>query len=131
MQRQIGRVCEAAAAFVADVGPLTSVYAHVLPQVGGLCEGFGAHGADVRFETQMHILVSTQATGVLEGLGAAVTRVGALASVLAQVVLVVGAPFEGEGAVGALEGTESCVNAAVNLQMNDHICPETMSNSSL
>ena len=58
----------------------------------------------------MQLAVAPQAAGVLEGLAAFLAHIGPLPGVLAQVVLVVGAPFEGEGAVGALEGTHTSMD---------------------
>lgn len=59
----------------------------------------------------MHLTVSTQAAGVLEGLATLFAHIWPLSRVLPQVVLVVRAPFESEGAVGALE----CPNTSVYL----------------
>lgn len=63
----------------------------------------------MRSKSRVHLTVSSQATGILEGLAALFTNVRSLACVLPKVVLVVGAPFEGERAVGTLERPYSCV----------------------
>lgn len=116
VQSQVGRMREAPSAFAADVWPLTRVYPHVLPQVGGLSEGFITHLACVRLETKMNILVSPQAARVLKSLGASVAQVRALPGVLAQVILVVGTPLESQGAIGTHKGTNSCVDALMDLE---------------
>lgn len=67
----------------------------MLSQISGLTEGLSADVTDVGLEAQVYILMATQAAGVLEGFGAAVTRVRTFTSVLAEVILVVRAPFEG------------------------------------
>lgn len=70
----------------------------------------------MRSKSRVHLTVSSQATGILEGLAALFTNVRSLACVLPKVVLVVGAPFEGERAVGTLERPYSCVYLG-NVQM--------------
>lgn len=65
----------------------------------------------------MHVLVPTQAAGVLEGFGTSVTWIRAFASVLAEVILVVRAPLEGERTVGTLEGTQTCMHTAMDLNL--------------
>lgn len=68
----------------------------------------------------MDILVSPQTARVLESLWASVTGVRALSSVLTQVVLVVRTPFEGQGAIGAQESTDSSVNALMDLRTHEN-----------
>lgn len=51
----------------------------------------------------MHLTVPPQAAGVLEGLATLFAHIRPLTRVLPQVVLVVGAPFEGKRAVRTLE----------------------------
>lgn len=63
----------------------------------------------MRSKPRVHLTVPSQAAGVLERLAALFADVRSLPGVLPQVVLVVGAPFEGERAVGALERPNSCV----------------------
>lgn len=89
MQRQVGRMREAAPTIPTDIRTFTRVYAHVLSQISGLTEGFIADITDVRLEAQVYILMATQAAGVLEGFGAAVTWVRTFTGVLAEVILVV------------------------------------------
>lgn len=86
---------EAASTIPTDIRTFSRVYAHVLSQISGLTEGLSADVTDVGLEAQVYILMATQAAGVLEGFGAAVTRVRTFTSVLAEVILVVRAPFEG------------------------------------
>lgn len=64
----------------------------------------------MRPQPRVHLAVSAQAAGVLEGLAALFAHVRPLARVLPQVVLVVGAPLEGERTVGALEGPDARVH---------------------
>lgn len=64
----------------------------------------------MRPQTRVHLTVSAQAAGVLEGLAALFTHVWPLTCVLPQVVLVVGAPFEGERAVRALKCPHTCMH---------------------
>lgn len=61
MQRQVGRMCEAAATISADIWTLSGVYAHVLSQIGGLAESFIADITDVRLEAQVYILMAAEA----------------------------------------------------------------------
>lgn len=61
--------------------------------------------------------MSPQTTRVLEGLGAGVTGVWTLPSVLAQVILVMRTPFEGQGAIGAQKSTHSSVDTLVDLHI--------------
>lgn len=74
-----------------------------LSEVGRLGEGLGADGAGVRPQPRVHLAVAAQAAGVFEGLSALLAHVWPLACVLPQMVLVMGAPLEGQWAVGALE----------------------------
>lgn len=90
----------------------------MLPQVGGLSEGFFTHRAGVRLEAEVDILVSPQTARVLEGLGASVTGVWTLSSMLAQVILVMRAPFKGQRAIGAQEGTHSSVDTLMDLEID-------------
>jgi hypothetical protein len=64
----------------------------------------------VRAQARVELTVSPQTAAVFEGLATLLTHVGPLARVLAQVVLVVGAPLEGELAVGALERSHTCMH---------------------
>lgn len=57
----------------------------------------------------MHLTVPPQTAGVLEGLATLFAHIRPLTCVLPQVVLVVGAPFEGKRAVRALECSYSCM----------------------
>lgn len=84
--------------------------AFMLFQIRRLGEGLGADGARMRPQTRVHLTVSAQAAGVLEGLAALFTHVWPLTCVLPQVVLVVGAPFEGERAVRALKCPHTCMH---------------------
>lgn len=59
--------------------------------------------------------MSPEAARVLESLGASVTGVGALSSVLPQVVLIVRTPLEGQGAIGAQESADARVHALMDL----------------
>lgn len=88
----------------------------MLPQVGRLGEGLVAHRAGVRLEAKVDVLVPPQTAGVLEGLWAAVTGVRALASMLAQVILVMRAPFKGQRTIGTQEVTHSSVDTLMDLE---------------
>lgn len=70
----------------------------------------------MRAQARVELTVSPQAAAVFEGLATLLTHIGPLTRVLAQVVLVVGAPLEGERAVGALEGPQACVDATMDLE---------------
>lgn len=61
-------------------------------------------------QPRVHLAVPAQAAGVLEGLAALLTHVRPLARVLPQVVLVMGAPLEGQRAVGTLERPHTCMH---------------------
>ncbi len=115
MQRQVGRMCEAAPTIPTDIRAFACVYAHVLTQISGLTEGFIADVTDIGLEAQVYILMATQAARVLEGFGAAVTWVRTFTGVLAEVILVVWAPFEGQRAVGALETAKACMHTPMYL----------------
>lgn len=114
MELQVGGVCEAFTAVCALEGPLSRMSPLVLLQVGRLGEGLGADGAGMRPQTRVHLAVPPQAAGVLEGLSTLFTDVRPLTCVLPQVILVVGAPFEGERTVRALEGSNPCMNPLVD-----------------
>lgn len=120
VQGQIGRMREAPSALIADVGPLTRVYPHVLPQVGGLREGFVTHRAGIGLEPEVDILVSPQTTWVLESLGAGVTGVWTLSSVLPQMILIMRTPFEGQRAIGAQKGAHSSVDTLMDLDLDQN-----------
>ena len=60
--------------------------------------------------------MSPQTARVFEGLGAGVTRVWTLSSMLAQVILVMRAPFESQWAIGTQEGTHSSVDTLMDLE---------------
>lgn len=45
---------------------------------------------------------------------------------LAQVILVMGTPFKGQGAIWAQEGTHSSVDTLMNLDLNKHTDVKTV-----
>lgn len=89
MQRQVGRMREAAPTIPTDIRAFACVYAHVLTQISRLTEGFIADVTDIGLEAQVYILMATQTARVLEGFGAAVAWVRTFTGVLAEVILVV------------------------------------------
>ncbi len=63
----------------------------------------------MRPQSRVHLTVSTQAARVLEGLATLLTHIWPLASMLAQVILVMRTPFESERTVRALKCPNACV----------------------